>query len=146
MAKAKPAAGKEQLSQDQVSAVLAPLFAARKLPPPMAEVYALIAEAWSLSVVPPQKEHFEVVLEGVKMFPRDTDLLTQAVLLAMRRGFAEEGRSLAKLGEKVALTPADQDRFRMLGALMDRDADPNAAKGDKPKPQKTEAYLIKPEP
>ena len=38
----------------------------------MAEVYALIAETWSLSAAPPQREHLDVVLEGVRIFPRDT--------------------------------------------------------------------------
>jgi hypothetical protein len=145
-AKAKPGAPKEQLSQEQVHEILTPLFAARKLPPPMAEVYALIAETWSLSSFAPQREHFDVVLEGVRMFPRNTDLLTQAVLLAMRRGFAEDGRALAQLGEKVATDPADQDRFRMLATMMDRDADPNTLPEVAPKPApKSEVFLIKPQ-
>jgi hypothetical protein len=144
-AKAKPGAPKEQLSEQQVHEILTPLFAARKLPPPMAEVYALIAETWSLSSIAPQREHFDVVLEGVRMFPRNTDLLTQAVLLAMRRGFSEDGRTLAQIGEKYATDPADQDRFRMLATMMDRDADPNAAAEIAPKPApKSESFLLKP--
>jgi hypothetical protein len=112
----------------------------------MAEVYALIAETWALSALAPQRDHFDVVLEGVRMFPRNTDLLLQATLLAMRRGFPEEGRSLAKLGQRVSAEISVRDQFRMLETMMDRDADPNAAPDVPKSPQKAEAFLIKPEP
>jgi hypothetical protein len=65
----------------------------------------------------------------------------------MRRGFADDGRALAQLGEKLARTDADRDRFRMLSTMMDRDADPNATSDTAPKPPvKTESFLLKPEP
>lgn len=142
--RAKPAGAGARLSEAQVTHVLTPLFIARKQPPPLAEVYALIAETWDLSVVPPLQEHFAVVLEGVRLFPRDTALLLQATLLAARRGFPAEAKALAERGVKIAAGTADQDRFQMMAAAFERDADPNAPAPAAPTVEKTESYLIKP--
>jgi hypothetical protein len=141
-AKAKPAATNGQLSQAQVTSVFTPLFTARKQPPPLAEVYSLIAETWSLSEVPPLTEHLAVVFEGVRLFPRDTALLMQATLLAAKRGFPAEARALAERGIKVSTEPADQDRFRMIAAAFERDAAPASATPVEA-PVKTDDYLLK---
>ena len=44
------------------------------------------------------------------------------------------------------MDPADQERFRMLGTMMDRDADPDAAAQAKKPAPKSDVFLIKPEP
>jgi hypothetical protein len=143
-AKAKPAGPDGKLDGAQTSSVLTPLFTARKQPPPMAEVYATIAETWSLAASTPQPEHLAVVLEGVRMFPRDADLLMQVTLFAAQRGFSEEAKALAERGVKLAKDPSEQDRFRMIAAAYARDT---AAKpADKAESAPTVApYLITPE-
>ncbi len=120
-AQAKPAGPKGQLDGAQVTAVLTPLFTARKLPPPQADVYTLIAQTWALSALPPERSHFDAVLEGVRMFPRDVTLVMEATLLAAKRGFRKEAAGLARLGTRVATEPGDQERFRMLAASFEED-------------------------
>ncbi len=138
---------KPQLTTEQVTAVLTPLFTALKQPPPMADVYALIAETWSLSALPPQEDHLAVVLEGVLRFPRDTSLLLQATLLAAKRGFRDRARELAERGVKISREPGDKDRFQALAAAFEfggTPADPQAPK----EPEKTktlDSYLLKPQ-
>ncbi|MDP3071557.1 MAG: hypothetical protein Q8N18_14805 [Opitutaceae bacterium] len=138
--------GQGQLSVEQVGAVLTPLFTAREQPPPLAEVYALIAETWALSALPPQEEHLAVVLEGVVRFPRDTALLLQATLLAAKRGFMNRARELAERGTKVARDPADRDRFQTLAAAFTQDAAPPAPTAAPEQPKTLDAYLVKPQP
>lgn len=128
-ARANPGAPNRQLSAAQVTSVLTPLFVARKQPPPLPDVYALIVEAWMLSAAPPQSEHLGVVIEGIRIFPRDTSLLMQAALLATKRGLPAEGRALAERGVKISRNNAEQDQFRLLAAAMARDAAPAAAAG-----------------
>ncbi len=140
-ARAKPGAPNGQLDATQVSAVLAPLFVAMKQPPPLAEVYSLVAETWAQSVVPPQAEHLGVVIEGIKRFPRDTALLLQATLLAVKRGFPAEARALADRGVKIARNAGERDRFSVLAASLNRDAAPAATV--EITPEQSEPYLLK---
>jgi hypothetical protein len=111
----------------------------------MPAVYTLIAETWSRSASPPSRQHFDVVLEGVQQFPRDTTLLMQATLLAAKQNFREEAGSLAKLGVKVSTNPGDKDRFQLMAAAFERDAagaQPKPAE-DAPSSQTTKPYLLK---
>lgn len=120
-AKTKPGAANGKLTSEQTADVLTPLFNARQRPPHLAEVYTLIAETWSASINPPQREHLEVVIEGVRLFPQDVQLLTQATLLAAKRGFPAEARSLAEYGTRAPIPAADQDRFRLILSAVERD-------------------------
>jgi hypothetical protein len=142
--RAKPGAPDGQLDETQVTQVLTPLFVARKTRPPMADVYRLIAETWLLSAAPPQREHFEVVLEGVRLFPRDSGFLMQATLLAAKRGFSAEAAALAQLGVKVSTDSADKDRFQMMAAAFQRDTtQPATTAGDTAVPAATtKPYLL----
>jgi hypothetical protein len=144
-ARAKPGAPGGQLDENQVTSVLTPLFTARKTPPPMAEVYTLIAETWSLSAAPPQPSHLDVVLEGVKMFPRDTALVMRATLLAAKRGFPERAGELARLGMRVATDSGEKDRFRLIASAYERDTTHPASAQSMPvvPPETTQPYLLK---
>jgi hypothetical protein len=129
-----------RLSGGQVTSILTPLFTARKTPPPMADVYALIAETWSLSEAAPEAEHFEVVLEGVRIFPRDTALVLAATLLAAKRGFPERASELARLGAKVAIEPGEKSRFQMLADALEPAGQEPAPPAAAPPPA---PYLLK---
>ena len=142
-AKSRPGAKEDRLSEPQVAGVLTPLFAARKLRPPMAEVYLLIAETWSLSVAPPLREHLEVILEGVRIFPRDTPLLMQATLLAGKRGFAAEAAAIAQLGARTATEPGDRDRFQMLASAYGQGETTTKPAEDAPTAETTKPYILR---
>jgi hypothetical protein len=137
-----------KLDREQVASILTPLFTARKTPPPMAEVYTLIAETWSLSAAAPEREHFDVIIEGVRTFPRDTALVLAATLLAAKRGFPEHAGGLARLGARVATEPGEKNRFEMLAEAF-APADPAAAESapataaPAAQPQTTTPYLLK---
>lgn len=126
-AKARPGATGGRLDAAQVQSVLEALFDARAQPPPLAEAYRLIAETWSASAVPATPDNFSVLVEGVRLFPRDGDLVFAAALLAVQRGFAAEARELVKLGERTAEPGAGRDRFTVLGAALGRDGVPAPA-------------------
>ena len=66
----------------------------------------------------------DLMVEGVRLFPRDGDLVFAAALLAVQRGFAAEARELVKLGERTAEPGAGRDRFTVLGAALGRDGVP----------------------
>lgn len=135
-AREKPAAPDGKFDPKQMESVLTPLFAARSKAPRMADVYALIAETWQQSATPPQLEHFEIVLEGVRYFPRDANLVLQATLLAAGRGFEAQARGLAKLGVRIAKTDRDRERFETVLAAFARD--------EKPLPPEIPAVPMKP--
>ena len=142
-AKASPSANEGRLSDPQVTGVLTPLFAARKLRPPMAEVYQLIAETWALSLAPPLREHLEVVLEGVRMFPRDTPLLMEATLLAGKRGFPVEAAAIAGLGARAAPEASDRDRFKLLAGAYGPGGSTAKPAEDAPTAETTKPYLLR---
>ena len=123
----RPGAPAGRLDEAQVTAVLTPLFAALKQPPPLAAAYGLIAETWMQSAVPPQAEHLAVVIEGLNRFPRDLVLLQQAALLAHRRGFPTEAKAMAERGVKLAREPAERERFQLLRPSLDAPAPAGSA-------------------
>lgn len=139
-ARAKPAGAGGLLDSAQVAAVLTPLFTAMKQPPPMAEVYAVVADTWAVSAAPPLAEHLGVVIEGINRFPRDMALLTQATMLAMKRGFPAEARAMAERGAKLARQPDERDRFQLLLAGMEPAAPAAPAAGTATSPA-TESFL-----
>ena len=144
-ARAQPAAAAgDKLSEKQVAQVLEPLLVARKQRPPMAAVYGLMGDVWSRSARPPTRAEFDVVLEGVQTFPRNTPLVLQATTLAAQQNFAKEALILAKHGLKISRDPADRARFEMLATAFARDTEPAAAKPAAPAaPKPAESYLPK---
>lgn len=125
-ARARPAGAGGRLDSAQVAAVLTPLFTAMRQPPPLAEVYSLVADTWSASEASPLPEHLAVVIEGINRFPRDMALLTQAAMLAIRRGFPAEARAMVERGAKLARQPAERERFQLLLAGLEPAAAPTA--------------------
>ena len=107
-----------RLTQQQLAAVLTPLFKARTLPPPLPEVYETIAETWSLSSVQPRPEHLAVLDEGVRRFPRDSALLHQTALLYQRIGAADTAAAIARLGLRFAADDAARAQFDSLLSLL----------------------------
>lgn len=100
-----------RLDESQLAAVLGPLFQARALAPARPETYLGIAEAWSLSAVPPAPKHLAVLDEGVRRFPREGELLRRTALLHRQAGETGTAVAIARLGRRFAASPALQAEF-----------------------------------
>ena len=101
---------------DTLATVLEPLFAARALAPPLVEVYERIGEAWAAAAVRPTRGHLAVLLEGVRLFPRQTALVLRAAELHLEHGYPEEGASLLDAAERLTEEPATRARIAALRA------------------------------
>lgn len=103
-----------KLTQQQLAAVLTPLFKARSLPPPLPDLYETIAETWSLSSVQPKPEHLAVLDEGVRRFPRESDLLLRTARLYQQIGAVDTAAAIARLGLRFADDETAKTRFNDL--------------------------------
>ena len=111
-----------KLTSAQMSAVLTPLFKARSFPPPLPETYELIAEAWAASSVPAKPEHLGVLDEGVRRFPRDSDLLYRTAKLYQQAGVGPTALAITQLGLRFATEPAAKARLEELLAALPKPA------------------------
>ncbi|MBA3850113.1 MAG: hypothetical protein C0502_08975, partial [Opitutus sp.] len=107
------------LPEEALLRVLDPLFAAKDHRPPVAEVFRLIGEVWAQSRVPPKREHLAVLLEGVRLFPADTDQVWQAAELHRRHGYSVEAIALARHGEVHAPDAEARGRFAGLRRALE---------------------------
>ena len=117
-AAAHPTEAKDRFSSEQTAAVLTPLFTARTQPPPLPEVYELIAETWARSVITPGAEHLGVLDEGVRFFPRNTVLLHATAVQKVRAGLVPEASALIDLGLRVAPNAETRGKFEALKASL----------------------------
>ncbi len=106
------------LTSAQASTVLTPLAAARELEPPLPEVYELIAEVWAASAEPPTRVQLAVLEEGVRVFPRRSELVHRTAELNLRHGFTDTARWLITLGLTLAPDAATRTRFEALQARV----------------------------
>jgi len=95
-------------------AVLAPLFKARSMTPPLPEIYELIAETWTRSGTEPKPANLAVLDEGIRRFPRDAGLLLLSCTLYHRIGDTAKAASIARLGQRFAADPETKARFELL--------------------------------
>lgn len=100
-----------RLNADQLAEILKPLFTARSQAPAMAEVYELIADAWTASTVRPTAGNLAVLSEGVNLFPRRTALIARAAGLFLTHGFTEDATNLIDLGQRLPLSASERERF-----------------------------------
>lgn len=103
---------------EQADAVLAPLAVARAQQPPLPEVYQLIAEVHAARPGAPSRQQLAVLEEGVRLFPRQTELVYLTAELALRHGGADPARWLINLGLTLAPDPAARARFEALRAKI----------------------------
>jgi tetratricopeptide (TPR) repeat protein len=117
-AKAKPAGGDNRLSDAQMTSVLEPLFKARQLRPPLPETYEIIAEAWLVSATTPKAEHLAVLVEGIRLFPRDNPQFLRLAQLHLRIGDQATALGLAQAGLRLAPDDAARARYQQLLATL----------------------------
>jgi hypothetical protein len=109
-----PAAEGDRLSAAQTETVLAPLRKGRAVPPPLAALYELAADALLASSQGPDKEDLKMLVEGVNTFPRRTSLIYKSALLCANHGYPNEARQLADLGLQSATSSEQGARFQAL--------------------------------
>ncbi|MBC7366665.1 MAG: hypothetical protein H7343_07610, partial [Undibacterium sp.] len=100
-----------RLSAAQMASVLTPLFAARELPAATPQLYATIARAWENSAINPESAHLAVLDEGVKLFPRKTELVYRTALLKARIGLYSDSAELITLGLQHTTDPEARPVF-----------------------------------
>ena len=115
---ARPDGGRGKLSVEQTASVLGPLFIGQAQSPALAEIFGLMAEAWSHSAYSPTADHLAAVEVGVKLFPRDTALIYRAAELRGKTGFLQESHRLIRLGLRVAGDDATRAKFEKLQARL----------------------------
>lgn len=107
-----------KLTAAQMTAVLTPLFKARSLPPPSPETYLLIAEAWAASSVPAEAKHLGVLDEGVRQFPRDSELIYRTAKLYENASQVPTALAITQLGLRFAREPAAKTRLEELQTAL----------------------------
>ena len=117
-AAAKPAAAQDRFDAEQTAAVLTPLFTARSQPPPLPEVYELIAATWARSVITPGADHLAVLDEGLRYFPRNAGLVYATAAQKLRAGLAAEARAIIDRGLRVAPDAETRGKFEALKASL----------------------------
>lgn len=116
--RAKPGGSEGRLSATQAAHVLTPLFAARADLPPLPEVYELIAEVWSHGSARPTRGHLAVLDEGVRLFPRRSELAMRAAELNLRHGYRDEAAALAEIAARTAVDEAMRERVGAVKAQL----------------------------
>jgi hypothetical protein len=102
------------LSPKQTNDLLHLLRQAQTHPPPLPEVYELIAAVWQQSTLPPRRENRAVLDEGLAYFPANLRLLYAVAAMNATHGFASEAGILIQRGLQLAPAGADHDRFLKL--------------------------------
>lgn len=102
------------LKAEQANAVLTPLTAAREQHPPLPDVYLLIADVWTATAQAPTREQFAVLEEGVRLFPRRSELVHRTAELALRHTFSDSAAWLITLGLTLAPDAAARAQFEAL--------------------------------
>jgi hypothetical protein len=107
-----------RLDAAQVDYILEPLLAARGQPPPMAGVYSLIGDVLLRGEPAPDAARLELMLEGVRHFPRDGRLIYQAALLYANHGDPERARTLIAHGLKISINARFSAELKKLQARL----------------------------
>ncbi len=108
-----------RLTPEQTGAVLTPLLATRAQEPPLPEVYTLIADVWAAAAEAPTRSDLAVLEDGVRLFPRRTELVQRTAELNLRHGYPDTARWLITLGLTLAPDAAARARFEALQARID---------------------------
>jgi tetratricopeptide (TPR) repeat protein len=115
---AQPQADHGKLSAAQVSHAMEPLLAAPNQPPPPPESFELMANIWAHSATPPSATDLAAVEQGVRLYPRQTELVYRAAELRAHNGYPREAHGLVRLGLRLALDAPTRARFEKLLAAL----------------------------
>ncbi|HWA24745.1 MAG TPA: hypothetical protein VG734_03650 [Lacunisphaera sp.] len=117
-AKAKAAVTGGHLDAPQLNSVLEALLKARRLRPPLPETYETAGEAWLASANLPPKDHLAVLMEGIRVFPRDAALYYSIAEIYRRAGDVTSAARVAQAGHSLGADAAGKARLQqLLGSL-----------------------------
>jgi len=108
---AHPARPDGKLDQPQLAEVLRYVFEARKFPPLLPETYHVAADAWAASATQPKTANLAVLDEGLKAFPRDSELVMKGARLYASIGANETAASIARMGARFSPDAAIRKHF-----------------------------------
>lgn len=114
----QPATPEGKLDAAQMTAVLGPLFEARKHPPLIPETYHVAADAWAASATPPKPANLAVLDEGLKAFPRDSALVMKGARLYASINASDTAASIARMGLRFASDATAKHEFEQLLASL----------------------------
>jgi hypothetical protein len=106
------------LNAEQTKYVLQPLLIARQQPPPLPEVYELMADVWLHSSIAPRKPDLAAINQGVLTFQRRPLLLLHAAELNGKYGDPAEARTMAEFGIKLSRTSEARQAFEEVLAAL----------------------------
>jgi hypothetical protein len=109
---AKPAGADNQLSASQTRDILAPLLIARHQPPPLFEVYELMADTLIRSAEIPTRETLVALFDGANLFPGRLGIAYNTAVLCLRAGELKGARAL--IDRALAIAPAGRHRALFL--------------------------------
>ena len=117
-AKVKPAAANGKLDAPQTNSVLEALMPARRWGPPLPETYETAGELWLASANPPHKDHFAILMEGVKLFPHDAAIYYGLAEVYLRAGDGATAAKIAQAGLALGTDPAGKAHLEQLLASL----------------------------
>lgn len=117
-AKARPAGPEGRLDPPQVNHTLEPLLVVRRLSPSLPETYEMVGEVWLASAGSPPNEHLGVLIEGLKLFPRDAILYYSLAEIYRRAGDNATAAKVARAGINLGADPAVVARLQALAASL----------------------------
>jgi len=123
-ASAAPAGPAGGFSAAQVASVLEPLALARTQSPPLIAAYALLADVWFHSAVPPTPADLAPLEEGVRLFPRASALALDEALFEARAGRWAEANATIDRSLRNATNDPDRDRLIQLQLLLAKSPPP----------------------
>ncbi|MEO6750770.1 MAG: hypothetical protein ABIZ04_02435 [Opitutus sp.] len=113
-----------KISEEQAFFVVEPLLIASRQKPSISQVYELMADVWVNCVAPPPPAVLDALKMGVRLFPRDGELVYRVAVLNAVNDPREASR-LVKLGIQYAANDSAKLRFLELRGKLARPTVPD---------------------
>jgi hypothetical protein len=102
----------------QTAEVMAPLLAARRQQPPLAQTYALITTVLARSEAPPTAEQLALLYEGARNFPQISELVYRAIYFHLASDQPAAALSLVELALPHVTEPEMRAKLEHLQASL----------------------------
>lgn len=107
-----------RLAANDVRRVAAPLASALKLPAPSLRAYVQFAALWKHTGMKPPTEYLEAIASGCRRYPREMELLEEAIPLLAANGFRAAARQIADEAERGILSDSEMLRMAELRGVL----------------------------
>lgn len=112
------AAGPGNFKSPQVDAIIGPLMAARRLPPPRLALYDLAADTLMRGEARATRDQAALAIEGARLFPQRMKLVYQAGALSADAQLIEAAHALADHGLRFSRDAATRQSFTELKSAL----------------------------